>query len=416
MIAQNTHKEKVKGIIIMKKLIKSFAAAATAFLAAIMGIVGYYDAYLPESYYLSDGMSSSLMCFFDVELTAKADTVQAAAEQNGEIDGELRLWGLIPIKDAKIRKADAPVLIPGGTPIGIKLLTDGVMVVRVQDVEDGVCPAVKAGLCEGDNIITANGIKLSSSSQLSEIIEGSNGESISLEVMRDERLFNTTLTPILSPTDGSYKAGIWIRDSSAGVGTLTFIDPKTGCYGALGHPISDCDTLKTLPLGSGEIVDVTITGFEKGEKGCPGELFGTFVSGLASGSIIRNCDQGVFGIMTYSSRKSAIPIAYKSEVTTGPAKILTTISGNQPQEYDVEIEKLTLSSGCRTKNIVIRVTDEKLLSETGGIIQGMSGSPIIQNGRLVGAVTHVFVSDPTRGYGIFIENMLESADALPSAA
>lgn len=400
----------------MKKLIKSFAAAATAFLAAIMGIVGYYDASLPESYYLSDGMSSSLMCFFDVELTAKADSVQAAAEANEEIDGELKLWGIIPIKDAKIKKADAPVLIPGGSPIGIKLLTDGVMVVRVQDVEEGVCPAVEAGLCEGDNIVSANGIKLTSSSQLSEIIEGSNGESISLEVSRDDRLFNTTLTPVLSPTDGSYKGGIWIRDSSAGVGTLTFIDPKTGCYGALGHPISDCDTMKTLPLGSGEIVDVTITGFEKGEKGCPGELFGTFVSGLAAGSIIRNCDQGVFGIMTYSSRNAAIPIAFKSEVTTGPAKILTTISGNQPEEYDVEIEKLTLSNGCKTKNIVIRVTDEKLLAETGGIIQGMSGSPIIQNGRLVGAVTHVFVSDPTRGYGIFIENMLESVEALPSAA
>lgn len=416
-IAQNTHKEKSKGILyIMKKLIKSFAAAGTAFLAAIIGIVGYYDAVLPESYYLSDGMSSSLMCFFDVELAAKADTVPAAAENNDEIEGELKLFGIIPIKDAKIKRADAPVLIPGGSPIGIKLLTDGVMVVRVQDVEEGVCPAVEAGICEGDNIVSANGTKLSSSSQLSEIIESSNGESISLEVLRDDRLFNTTLTPVLSPTEGTYKGGIWIRDSSAGVGTLTFIDPKTGCYGALGHPISDCDTLKTLPLGSGEIVDVTITGFEKGEKGCPGELFGTFVSGLASGSIIRNCDQGVFGIMTYSSRNAAIPIAFKSEVTTGPAKILTTISGNQPQEYDVEIEKLTLSSNCKTKNIVIRVTDENLLAETGGIIQGMSGSPIIQNGRLVGAVTHVFVSDPTRGYGIFIENMLESADELDAAA
>jgi stage IV sporulation protein B len=166
--------------------------------------------------------------------------------------------------------------------------------------------------------------------------------------------------------------------------------------------------MKTLPLGSGEIVDVTITGYEKGERGCPGELFGTFVSGLASGSIIVNCEQGVFGKMTYSSRADAIPIAFKSEVKQGPAKILTTISGNKPQEFDIEIEKLTISSACKTKNIVIKVTDPRLLEATGGIVQGMSGSPIIQDGKLVGAVTHVFVSDPTRGYGIFIENMMEA--------
>ena len=158
------------------------------------------------------------------------------------------------------------------------------------------------------------------------------------------------------------------------------------------------------------------TGYEKGERGCPGELFGTFVSGLASGSIIVNCEQGVFGKMTYSSRADAIPIAFKSEVKQGKAKILTTISGNKPEEFDIEIEKLTISSACKTKNIVIKVTDPRLLSATGGIVQGMSGSPIIQDGKLVGAVTHVFVSDPTRGYGIFIENMMEAAEGAADKA
>ncbi len=399
-------------VINMKALIKGFSAVLFAVLTTIMAIVGYYSQVLPESYYVSQNGSRTLNCLLHVTLESKEDAVSASSACGGEADGELKLFGVIPIKDASITKTEAPVLIPGGTPVGIKFLTDGVMVVKVQDVADGVCPAVEAGLCAGDNIVSANGQKLCSSSQLSDIISSSKGEKIELEVMRDNDVFSVSLSPVFSEQDGTYKAGIWIRDSSAGVGTLTYIDPATDCYGALGHPISDCDTYKTLPLGSGEIVDVTITGYEKGERGCPGELFGKFVSGLAAGSIVKNCDQGVFGRINYPSATaaSAIPIAFKSEVKAGSAKILATIDGNSPKEYEVEIEKINLSESATTKNIVIKVTDQELLKLTGGIIQGMSGSPIIQDGKLVGAVTHVFVSDPTRGYGIFIEDMLEASN------
>lgn len=395
----------------MKKLTQSLSAALFVLLTALMGLVAHYDAALPDHYYTSDGRGTSLGCLFEVELTPKHnnEVYEALAQNSEQTEAELKLFGIIPIKDAKISKADTPLLIPGGTPVGIKMLTDGVMVVKIQDVDDGECPAVKANLCEGDNIISADGEKLTSSSRLSEIIMNSKGNDITLEVMRDGRAFQTILSPVFSENEGCYKGGLWIRDSSAGIGTLTFIDPETGCYGALGHPISDCDTYTTLPLGKGEIADVTITGYEKGERGCPGELFGTFVSSLAAGSIEKNCEQGVFGKMTYSSRARAIPIAFKSEVKTGSAKILTTINGNKPCEYDIEIEKLTLSTGAKSKNIVIKVTDPELLELAGGIVQGMSGSPIIQDGKLVGAVTHVFVSDPTRGYGIFIENMLDAA-------
>ena len=263
----------------MKRLIKSAAAVILTLMTAVMGIVGYYDAVLPEHYYVSGGLDTSLMCLFDVELTPKQEAIEAynedvsASSTDGEgIDGELKLWGVIPIKDAKISRSEAKCLIPGGSPVGIKLLTDGVMVVKVQDVAEGECPAVKAGLAEGDNVISADGVRLHSSTQLSEIIEASGGRDIALEVSRDGRIFTTVLTPIYSEKECAYKGGLWIRDSSAGVGMLTFTDPETGSYGALGHPISDCDTLKTLPLGSGEIVDVTITGYEKGERGCPGEL------------------------------------------------------------------------------------------------------------------------------------------------
>ena len=379
-----------------------------------MGVVGYYDAALPDTYYVSENGQAVVDCLFQIEITS-ADTVVAASTGGmdaEESDAEIKLFGVIPVKNAKIVHADAKMLIPGGSPVGVKLLTEGVMVVKTAEVTEGVSPASEAGICAGDNIISANGEELNSSARLSEIIENSDGEPIVFEVMRNGKHFTVTVTPVYSENDGVYKAGLWIRDSTAGVGTLTFIDPETGIFGALGHPISDSDTLTTLPLGSGEIVDVVITGYDRGERGCPGELYGTFVSGLASGTIELNCEQGIFGTMTYPSRQEAIPIAFKSEVRTGAATILTTINGSTPQEFEVEIERVTLSSAAKSKNIIIKVTDPELLELTGGIVQGMSGSPIIQDGKLVGAVTHVFVSDPTRGYGIFIENMLDAADIL----
>ncbi len=379
-----------------------------------MGVVGYYDAVLPDVYYRSDSGHAAVDCLFDI--TIESEDVAVAASTGGmdveESDAEIKLFGVIPVKSAKIVHADAKMLIPGGSPVGVKLLTEGVMVVKTAEVTEGISPASEAGICAGDNIISANGEELNSSARLSEIIENSDGEPIVFEVMRNGKRFTATVTPIYSEKDGTYKAGLWIRDSTAGVGTLTFIDPETGIFGALGHPISDSDTLTTLPLGSGEIVDVVITGYDRGERGCPGELYGTFVSGLASGTIELNCEQGIFGTMTYPSRQEAIPIAFKSEVRTGAATILTTIDGSTPQEFEVEIERVTLSSAAKSKNIIIKVTDPELLELTGGIVQGMSGSPIIQDGKLVGAVTHVFVSDPTRGYGIFIENMLDAADIL----
>ncbi|MCD7847316.1 MAG: SpoIVB peptidase [Oscillospiraceae bacterium] len=396
----------------MRRLIKGIAAVFLAVSLSVMGAVGYYDAVLPDTYYLSDGGTAAVDCLFDITIDA-TDTIVAASTGNiEETEAEIKLFGVIPVKSAKIVHADAKMLIPGGSPVGVKLLTDGVMVVKTAEVTEGVSPAYEAGICSGDNIISANGEKLYSSARLSEIIENSDGETIVFEVMRNGKSFEANVTPVYSDKDGVYKAGLWIRDSTAGVGTLTFIDPETGIFGALGHPISDSDTLTTLPLGSGEIVDVVITGYDRGERGFPGELYGTFVSGLASGTIELNCEQGIFGTMTYPSRQEAIPIAFKSEVKTGPATILTTIDGSTPQEFEVEIERVTLSSAAKSKNIVIKVTDPELLEKTGGIVQGMSGSPIIQDGKLVGAVTHVFVSDPTRGYGIFIENMLDATEIL----
>lgn len=380
---------------------------------AIMSMVGYYSHTLPDSFYVSgEGLPSMglvlKMTEYVSEEATPASSTEAATEQ-----ATISIFGVIPIKEAEIKRTEAPVLIPGGSPIGIKLLTDGVVVVSTQDAAGGYSPASEAGIKAGDCILSANGEILSSSNRLAEIIMNSHGEEINMTVRRDGVEFNACVKPRFSDAEGTYKAGLWIKDSSAGVGTMTFIDPETGAFGALGHPISDSETQKILPLGSGEIVDVTITGCDKGAIGCPGELFGTFLSGLAAGNIRRNCEQGIFGTLNYiGGHFEAIPIAFKTEVEAGPATILTTIEGSTPREYDIVIEKLSLSESAVTKNLVIRVTDPELLDTTGGIVQGMSGSPILQNGKIVGAITHVFVSDPTMGYGIFIENMLEASGEL----
>ena len=197
-----------------------------------------------------------------------------------------------------------------------------------------------------------------------------------------------------------------MRDSSAGIGTITYYDPQTAQFGGLGHPICDVDTGEIMPLLSGQVVKVVINDVVKGTSGDPGELKGSFASSKDSGTITSNDETGVFGTL-YSnpSQNAALPVALKQEITEGAAKIYTTVSGTTPQEYDIEIEKIDISDTGKTKNMIIKVTDPNLLEKTGGIVQGMSGSPIIQNGKLVGAVTHVLVNDPQRGYGIFIENM-----------
>lgn len=391
----------------MQRFTKRLTGFLAALSMAILSAVGYFGEILPDSYYISGKGSPKIGGI----ITVSSDGA-APAGSFGEADqATVKLFGWIPIKDAEIIRTDAPVLIPGGSPIGIKLLTDGVVVVSTQ-VVGGTSPAAEAGIKAGDCILTADGEKLNSSNRLAEIIMNSGGSEIDLTVRRDGREFSAKVTPGFSEAEGSYKAGLWIKDSSAGVGTMTYIDPETKSFGALGHPISDTDTKNILPLGSGEIVDAAITGCDAGAAGCPGELMGTFLSGLAAGNIEKNCDQGIFGRINYiGGSAKAMPIAFKTEVETGPAIIRTTVEGSAPKEYSIEIEKISLSE-ADTKNMVVHITDPELLAVTGGIVQGMSGSPIIQNGKIVGAVTHVFVSDPTMGYGIFIENMLKAAGRL----
>ncbi|MCL2884594.1 MAG: SpoIVB peptidase, partial [Oscillospiraceae bacterium] len=232
------------------------------------------------------------------------------------------------------------------------------------------------------------------------------------QLKRDNIVFDAQLTPVKSVTENRYKAGMWVRDSAAGIGTLTFYVPGTNIFAGLGHAICDTDTGETMPLASGEIVPARIYSIKPGVAGTPGELRGGFEMG-SLGSLTVNGDTGTYGQLTsLPAVHDAVPVAMKQEVKPGAAQILTTIDGTDPVLYDVRIDQVKYSDASPTRNLVITITDPRLLDKTGGIVQGMSGSPILQNGKLVGAVTHVFVNDPTRGYGIFAENMLKTADSV----
>jgi stage IV sporulation protein B len=291
------------------------------------------------------------------------------------------------------------------------------MVVGLADlVSDGhtVNPAKAAGIRPGDVITSINGEPVGSNEDVARIVSGSAGGTLRLCITRETREEKElTLCPVLCDDGLGYKAGMWVRDSSAGIGTMTWLDPESGMFAGLGHAVCDIDTGDRMPLYSGEAVNVTITGVTRGESGRPGELRGTFSGGVPIGILTRNDITGVYGRLEGTkdfAQEAQLPIARREEIRTGKACIRATVDGGGVKEYEIVIERIDLREDHPTRNMVLRITDPKLLAVTGGIVQGMSGSPIIQSGKLVGAVTHVLVNDPTRGYGIFIENMLEAAE------
>ena len=310
-------------------------------------------------------------------------------------------------------------VIACGQPFGIKMLTEGIMVVRLSDINGSKdsCPAKKAGIQVGDIIISVGGEKITSNEDLSKVISSSGGKTVEVVLKRNNsddknpsvEEMSLKLTPEYCESEKSFKSGMWVRDSSAGIGTITFYDPSTGAFGGLGHPICDADTGNIMPLSSGEICNVSITGCKKGLNGVPGELRGRFLSGNEIGNVTQNTTCGVFGKLNESpSDSDEIEIADFSDIKKGKAEILTTINGSEPARYSINIEQVN-QDDPDSKNLVIKVTDKDLLEKTGGILQGMSGSPIIQNGKLVGAVTHVFVNNSTMGYGILAQTMISQS-------
>lgn len=317
--------------------------------------------------------------------------------------------GVLPLNAGAAAEAAAasaaqrPMLVACGTPFGIKLKTDGVLAVGITENS----PAEKAGLRQGDVIISVNGKKVCSNSNISAAIQ-LYPESCKVIIRRSDSERMLDIQPYCE--GGVYRIGVWVRDSAAGIGTMTYYNPATGGCGGLGHAVSDVTTGELMPLLSGEITAAEINGIVKGAAGAPGELCGRLIADSVTGAIERNTQCGIFGSAAGAPVSAqAIPMAYRSEVRTGAATMLTTIDGGTPAAYDIEIEHISVYDTHSSKSMTIRITDPLLLEKTGGIVCGMSGSPIIQDGKLVGAVTHVFLNDPQRGYAIFCQTMLENS-------
>lgn len=295
----------------------------------------------------------------------------------------------------------------GGLPFGVKIISKGLTVLKISD--NDIENVREAGIKIGDVITKINGKIITSCKDFTKVIESSQGKSVNLTILRNGQEIDVSICPKYSKTDGKYKTGIWVKDSTTGIGTITYVDPETGEFGGLGHGICDSSG-KVIPVTYGIVLDVNINGVNKGVKGNAGELKGTFQY-KKLGTLVKNCECGVFGYIKADKldcpeKLKACP---KNEVKTGDAYIWCTLDNGNTEKYSIKITEI-LSSSNEVKNFKIKVTDPRLIDKAGGIVQGMSGSPIIQNGKLVGAVTHVLINDPSCGYGIFIENMLNSAN------
>ena len=299
-------------------------------------------------------------------------------------------------------------LVPMGNAVGIKLFSDGVIVVGFADGLHAV-PAKSSGLRVGDIITHINHSEVDTIEEVRSLVQKSGAAPLSIRVSRDDQQLEME-TVAVRAQDGQYLLGAWIRDSIAGIGTITYFDPSTGSYAALGHPINDIDTGVTMPVEGGGLMPASIIGVRKGEKGQPGELQGSFDTGIQLGSLSANNSAGIFGALEAEAlvSRAALPVAERSEVKLGKATIYSTVDGSEVREYEVEILRVFPDGGADNRDLMLKVTDPALLAVTNGIVQGMSGSPIVQNGVFVGAVTHVLVSDPTQGFGILASTMLNA--------
>jgi stage IV sporulation protein B len=340
---------------------------------------------------------------------------------------KVKLFGKIPFKTVKVNVVPDLRVIPGGQTIGVKVKSAGILVVGHHQVtgSDGMkqSPGEAAGLRLGDLIVKINGSNINEVHKVAELSAraGNNKQPLEVTYKRNGQLAETRLSPVFDAEDKAWRLGLYIRDSAAGVGTLTFYAPDQGVYGALGHVITDLDTQTPIEVGEGQILQSSVMSINKSQNGEPGEKRAQFVKeSKILGNVERNTPFGIFGKMnevpTHSYSDKSVPVAFAEDVKEGPAQILTVINGQKVERFNIEIVHVSKQSGPATKGMVIKITDKRLLNKTGGIVQGMSGSPIIQDGKLVGAVTHVFVNDPASGYGCFIEWMLQDAGILLKSA
>lgn len=407
----------------MKNLFKFFSLFSLVAASVIFTLVFLGDKVYPDTIHLLENQEINVNGIYSLQnceseskvLSANsAHTVSDGSESAESYQVNISLLNTIPVKSSTVTVSKRQYVVPSGDVFGIKIFTDGILIVGMDDVptaEGIVSPAKRAGLKVGDVILAINGCSAQNVSQLSAAVQAST-DSITLTVRRDKKVWQTQLSLAVSSNDGTQKAGLWVRDSTAGVGTMTFYCKENGIFGGLGHAICDLDTGAVMPFGHGEAIKTQISGCYKGSVGITGELCGVFEE-ESLGTLYSNGETGVFGVLdAYNDSASEMPVATKNEVKTGYAQILAMVDDAGPQYYDAKIVKVYPNSDENGKNMIVEVTDSALIEKTGGIVQGMSGSPIIQNGMLVGAVTHVFVNNALQGYGIFAETMLKDAEAI----
>ncbi len=398
----------------MCKFFKFLFCIALAFSVLAFSFVAVGQYIIPNEITVIENGSCELNSIFGVHLYnlnfENENQASIGLARSSKNQADVTLLNIIPVKSAQITNSQRKYVTLGGELFGVKLYTDGVLIVDTDTVETetGILnPASEAGLKIGDLIKSVNGESVGSTNELVKKIQASQGEKMTFKVLRDTKWITVEFCTFKDKHSGKYKAGLWVRDSSAGLGTVTFYDSENGTFGGLGHGIYDVDTNELMPINKGEVYQAFVNGIYKSTNGSVGELCGV-MTGQALGELYINNDLGVYGFLN-SSKDNFVPVALRQEVRVGKAYIYCTLDSEGVKEYEIEIKKIFSNSNSVNKDMVIEVTDSALIEKTGGIVQGMSGSPIMQNGMLVGAVTHVFVNEPTKGYGIFAENMLETA-------
>ncbi|MCI9111330.1 MAG: SpoIVB peptidase [Eubacterium sp.] len=397
----------------MKRVIRILDVLFALILTVIYTFVIAGSAMMPDTMIVRNSKDRVIGKIYSVSALNDESVDFQSAKAVGTNTADLKLLGIIPVKSEEIVKAQTRSVIVSGQPFGIKLYTNGVIVVGTKDINVNgktVNPAMEAGIQVGDIIISINNKKVYSSDEVEEAFNNNNGTDYVITVKRNEEYKTYTLTPVYLDNEGCFKAGMWVRDSTAGIGTITFFNPAEGTVAALGHPITDVDTGEIMPILNGEAVETTVTSVIKSTNNETGSLCCDFLS-KSIGSLVKNTQRGIFGEYTAQldmSVCSEYEVASPQETEKGFAQIICTVDENGPQVYSAEIVKISYNEDV--KNMIIKITDDALIEKTGGIIQGMSGSPIIQNGKLIGAITHVIVNNPLKGYAIFAQTMLEESE------
>lgn len=396
----------------MKKIIRIGDIVLSVCVTVIMIFVTAGNYILPDS--VSTYSNKDIRYFNIYNISVGNDNFVDYHNNNmvSSKEEKLKLFGVIPVKSTKLSQSKAKQVAVSGESFGIKLYTDGVIVVGTKDIEsdDGKHnPASEAGIEKGDIIVSINDVKTVSSEQVEQAFNDNNGKEYRIKVKRNGNYKSFTLKPIYSKSEGRYKVGIWVRDSTAGIGTITFFNQDNQTVAALGHPITDVDTNEIMPILNGEAVEANVTKLYKSVDGETGSLCCDFTNNVI-GTLSLNSRLGVYGKYVSAVNENRImEIAPSQEIEKGSAKVLCTVDDKGPRYYDVEITRISYRANNNEKNMVVKVTDKDLIDKTGGIVQGMSGSPIVQNGKLVGALTHVIIDNPEKGYAVFAEKMVEES-------